>query len=155
MEFLSPSHRRSSSQNVASSEEQGEMAVIAGYFPRYQFHIPSNTKFQRKPCHIQWLPGNYLHISVHDNLRKEKPPRGRFPSLLRRCYPVHKYPKRRENKHSMQNIPDFLWGKHPYPHPIPQKNSTPKTISKQTELQWVQRWQLPLPTSLCRQSRQK
>ena len=30
MEFLSLSRRRSSSQNVASGEEQGEMAVIAG-----------------------------------------------------------------------------------------------------------------------------
>ena len=29
MEFLSLSHRRSSSQNIASGEEQGEMAVIA------------------------------------------------------------------------------------------------------------------------------
>ena len=27
--------------------------------------------------------------------------------------------------------------------------------SKHTELQWVQRWQLPLPTSFCRRSRQK
>ena len=32
-------------------------------------------------------------------------------------------------------------------------NSTAKTISKHTELQWVQRWQSPLPTSLCRWSR--
>ena len=84
-----------------------------------------------------WTLNNYLHISVHDNLRKEKPPRGCFPSLLRHCYPVHKYPKRRENKHSMQNIPDFLWGKHPYPHPIPQKN--PYTYSLR-ELVWIQ-WQ--------------
>ena len=30
MDFLSLSRRRSSSQNVASGEEQGEMAVIAG-----------------------------------------------------------------------------------------------------------------------------
>ena len=60
-------------------------------------------------------------------------------SLLRRCYPVHKYPKRRENKHSMQNIPDFLWGKHPYPHPIPQKN--PYTYSSR-ELIWIQRQKL-------------
>ena len=30
MEFLSLSRRRSSSQNVASGEEQGEMAVITG-----------------------------------------------------------------------------------------------------------------------------
>ena len=35
---------------------------------------------------------------------------------------VHKYPTGRENKHSMQSILDFLRGKHPYPHPIPQKN---------------------------------
>ena len=57
MEFLSLSRRRSSSQNVACGEEQGQMAVIAAWFPRYQFHIPSNMKFQRKLCHIQWLPG--------------------------------------------------------------------------------------------------
>ena len=29
-------------------------------------------------------------------------------------------------------------------------NSTAKTISKHTEPQWVQRWQSPLPTFLCR-----
>ena len=57
MEFLSLSRRRSSSQNVACGEEQGQMAVIAAWFPRYQFHISSNMKFQRKLCHIQWLPG--------------------------------------------------------------------------------------------------
>ena len=39
MEFLSLSRRHSSSQNLASGEELGEMAVIAGEFLRYQFHI--------------------------------------------------------------------------------------------------------------------
>ena len=37
--FRSLSLRRSSSQNVASGEVLGEMAVIAGELPRYQFHI--------------------------------------------------------------------------------------------------------------------
>ena len=31
-------------------------------------------------------------------------------------------PTGRGNKNSMQSIPDFLRGQHPYPHPIPQKN---------------------------------
>ena len=99
-------------------------------------------------------------------MRKEKRPRGRSPSLLRRCYPVHKYPTRRENKNSRQSIPDFLQGKHPYPTQslrrilklIIQENSfefSSKNYLQTYEMRWVQRWQLPLPTSFCRRSRQK
>ena len=67
----------------------------------------------------------------------------------------------------MQSIPSFFMGKTPLSPPNPSEeslnlffkrthlNSTAKTISKGMELQWVQRWQLPLPTSFCWRSRQK
>ena len=49
--------------------------------------------------------------------------RGHISSLSRRYQPIHKYPTRRGNKHSMQSIREVLRGKHPHPHPIPQRNS--------------------------------
>ena len=62
----------------------------------------------------------------------------------------------------MQSIPDFLLGKTTLSPPNLSEeslklffkrthlNSMAKTISKHMEPQWAQRWQSPLPTSLCR-----
>ena len=56
-------------------------------------------------------------------LRKEKPPRGCFPSLLRSCYPVHKYPTRRDNIHQYAKHTRLSIGKTPLSPPNPWEES--------------------------------
>ena len=57
MEFLSLHCRRSSLQNIASSEEWGDMAVFTGKFPPTYFIYLTTWNFSDSPATFKWLPG--------------------------------------------------------------------------------------------------